>query len=213
MNSMDIGAISGIDDFNSRPAVESKADKDPERKSSASEAAETPAEEKRPRLNVKPEDIRELTPQEEEKLKELKRIDRSVKAHEMAHKVVAGEYAARPAAYVYERGPDGKLYAVGGEVRLDASRVPGDPEATIRKMQRIKRAALAPTDPSSQDLRAAVVAARIENTARQQMLDQQRRKAEDDESGHVFKSSVSVSEVFFGYSSAFPAGRFVDSLA
>ena len=44
----------------------------------------------------------------------------------------------------FVRGPDGKFYAVAGEVSIDTSAVPGNPRATIRKMQQVKRAALAP---------------------------------------------------------------------
>ena len=47
------------------------------------------------------------------------------------------------ANYQYQRGPDGKMYAVGGEVKIDTSREK-DPKDTIDKMQQVKRAALAP---------------------------------------------------------------------
>ena len=45
----------------------------------------------------------------------------------------------------------------------------GDPEATIRKAQTIKSAALAPQDPSSQDRRVAAEASRMEQEARQEL--------------------------------------------
>ena len=42
------------------------------------------------------------------------------------------------------RGPDNRQYAVGGEVQIDTSAVSGDPEATIRSAQTVRRAANAP---------------------------------------------------------------------
>jgi hypothetical protein len=47
--------------------------------------------------------------------------------------------------------PDGCDYALGGEVAIDTSAIAGDPEATLRKMEQIRRAALAPANPSGQD--------------------------------------------------------------
>jgi len=48
---------------------------------------------------------------------------------------------------------------VGGEVSIDTSPEPGDPEATLQKMRRVRAAALAPAYPSSQDLKVASNAA------------------------------------------------------
>lgn len=108
----------------------------------------------------------QLSEKERKELEELKRADRAVRAHEQAHKAVGGQYVRGGANYEYTRGPDGQLYAVGGEVKIDVSEVEGDPEATIRKMELIRRAALAPQDPSAQDRRVAAEASRRENRAR-----------------------------------------------
>ena len=86
---------------------------------------------------------------------ELKAIDRDVRQHEMAHVAAGGRYITSGANFSYQRGPDGKRYAVAGEVGIDTSPVPGDPRATIQKMRQIKAAALAPAHPSSQDLKVA----------------------------------------------------------
>jgi hypothetical protein len=88
-------------------------------------------------------------------LEELKKTDTEVRQHEMAHITAGGQYITSGANFTYQRGPDGKIYAVGGEVGIDTSPVPGDPEATIKKMRQVKNAALAPVDPSSQDLKVA----------------------------------------------------------
>jgi len=96
---------------------------------------------------------------EQRKLAELKKRDAEVRAHEQAHASVGGDLAAAP-SYEFELGPDGKQYAVGGEVNIDLAMVPGDPQATIVKMQKVKAAALAPADPSSADRSVASEAAK-----------------------------------------------------
>lgn len=66
------------------------------------------------------------------------------------------------------KGPDGRMYAVGGEVRIDVS--PGrTPEETVRKAEQIRRAALAPVDPSAQDYRVAAQAAQMMAQAQQEI--------------------------------------------
>jgi hypothetical protein len=75
----------------------------------------------------------------------------------------------RGVSFTYVRGPDGKRYAVGGEVSIDTSPVRGDPEATIQKAQQIRAAANAPANPSSQDRAVAAQAARMEQVARQEL--------------------------------------------
>jgi len=87
---------------------------------------------------------------EQQQIKELKARDTEVRVHEQAHASVGGQYAGSP-SYDYQRGPDGNNYAVGGEVQIDVSEIPGDPQATIDKMQTVRAAALAPAEPSSAD--------------------------------------------------------------
>lgn len=92
---------------------------------------------------------RELTKEQESQVRELKKRDAQVRAHEQAHANVGGSYASAP-TYTYTKGPDGKKYAIGGEVQIDTS-PERTPDATIRKMDIVIAAALAPSDPSSQD--------------------------------------------------------------
>jgi hypothetical protein len=91
-------------------------------------------------------------------LRQLRQRDQDVRAHEAAHKAAAGQYGGA-ISYNYETGPDGKRYAVGGSVSIDVSPVPGDPRATVRKMEQVMRAALAPGDPSPADRQIATQAA------------------------------------------------------
>ena len=95
-----------------------------------------------------------LTAEEQDLVARLKARDAEVRRHEQAHAAAGGQYAGQP-RYDYQTGPDGNRYAVGGEVSIDASAVPGDPEATVQKMRVVIRAALAPAEPSDQDRRVA----------------------------------------------------------
>ena len=101
----------------------------------------------------------ELTEEEKQQVEELQQRDREVRQHEAAHKSALGGLGGAP-QYDYETGPDGRQYAVGGEVSVQMSEVPGDPQATIQRAQQIARAATAPAEPSSQDysVRAKAVA-------------------------------------------------------
>lgn len=121
---------------------------------------------------------RELTREEQQDVAELKAKDREVRAHEMAHIAAGGQYVRGGATFEYQRGPDGKSYAVGGEVSIDTSEVRNDPEATIRKIQVVRKAALAPAKPSSQDRSVAAKATQKETQARQN-LTQQKTKNEE----------------------------------
>lgn len=109
-----------------------------------------------------------LTDEERAQVRNLEQRDHSVRSHEHAHKGAGGAHAGG-ISYSYETGPDGRRYAVGGEVPIDVAPVEGDPAATIRKMQQIRRAALAPADPSAAD---RAVAAKAQQTAQEAQAEQ-----------------------------------------
>lgn len=125
-----------------------------------------------------------LSEAEQKVVAELKRRDAEVRAHEQAHAQVGGEYAGAP-SYEYEVGPDNQRYAVAGEVPIDAAPVPGDPEATIQKMEVVKRAALAPAEPSSADRQVAALADRQRAAAQAELfsLKAAERRGDAPESG------------------------------
>lgn len=108
-------------------------------------------------------------------LEQLRARDREVRIHEAAHAAVGGRYAGS-ASFQYQRGPDGRNYAVGGEVGISTSPVPGDPQATIEKARTIRAAALAPAEPSAQDRRVAAEAAQMEVEARTELQAQTRQE-------------------------------------
>ncbi len=109
-----------------------------------------------------------LTPREQAEVRRLQARDREVRAHEQAHQAAGGSLVSAAASFSYTTGPDGKRYATGGEVAVDTSRG-RTPEETIRRAQQIRRAALAPAQPSGQDRSVAAQAAQMEAQARQEM--------------------------------------------
>lgn len=123
-----------------------------------------------------------LTPQEQRQqeleIAELVQRDREVRTHEQAHAAVGGQYAGAP-TYSFKRGPDGQRYAVSGEVSIDTAPIPNDPEATLRKMEIVLRAALAPIEPSPQDLRVAALAQAQAAQARVELAELRREEAGD----------------------------------
>lgn len=127
----------------------------------------------------------ELSEEEERRVQELKERDAEVRAHEQAHAAAGGPYAGAP-KYEFTNGPDGKRYATSGEVAIDVTPVRGNPEATIRKMEVVVRAALAPAEPSSQDLAVA-------RTAQQQRSEAQAELAKQRASELTGKSDGSKS--------------------
>ena len=81
----------------------------------------------------------ELTDEEQAVVDELRARDAQVRAHEAVHAAIGGGTPS----YEYRTGPDGKRYAVGGQVVMDASGGSTE-QGTIHRMRRVRTAALAP---------------------------------------------------------------------
>lgn len=108
----------------------------------------------------------------------LKQTDRAVRAHEQAHAAAAGGLALGGPSFTFQYGPDGRAYAVAGEVPIDTS--PGrTPEESISKAKQIRAAALAPSDPSAQDRAVAAAATQLEIQAQQELAQQTRTEGAD----------------------------------
>lgn len=123
-----------------------------------------------------------LTPAEQRVVAQLQARDREVRVHESAHKSAGGALAGG-VSYAYQAGPDGRQYAVGGEVQIDTG-AEGDPRATVAKMRRVIAAALAPAQPSAQDHAVAAAARAALAEAERQAREQDaalRRAAEADD--------------------------------
>ena len=117
---------------------------------------------------AEPQHFEELTDEEQGEVRELRTRDRAVRSHEQAHKAADGSHAG-PISLTFVTGPDGRRYATGGEVAIDLSPVEGDPDATVRKMQQVRRAALAPGEPSPQDRAVAARAGQLQARARSEV--------------------------------------------
>ena len=126
---------------------------------------------------------------EQQQIEKLKARDTEVRVHEQAHASVGGQYAGSP-SYEYQRGPDDTNYAVDGEVQIDVSEIPGDPQATIDKMQTVRAAALAPAEPSSAD-RAIAADATQKMAAAQAELS---APADDEAQAQEPQSALSINE-------------------
>lgn len=136
---------------------------------SPNEPTVAPEKQQQRRLEAQQERI------EQQQIQQLAARDREVRNHERAHAAVGGQYAGAP-RYQFERGPDGVNYAVGGEVSISTGGVAGDPQATLDKAQVIRRAALAPAEPSAQDRKVAAQATQMEAEARVELANIQREE-------------------------------------
>lgn len=118
----------------------------------------------------------QLSAQEQTVVRQMQARDREVRAHEQAHVAAGGQHAGG-ASYSYETGPDGKRYAVGGEVPIDTSEE-ATPQATIQKARIVRKAALAPAKPSAADRQVASKATAMEQKARQELQEEKQEQAE-----------------------------------
>ncbi len=144
----------------------------------------------------------ENDPQVKIEINQLKQREKEVIAHEAAHKAVGGQYTGA-VSYTYTMGPDNKKYISGGEVSI---RTPSssDPEEVLRIAEIVRRAALAPADPSSQDIsvaadasqRAANARAEIAKLDREEMMQKQKEQVSNNDSEKMKKvdSADSISD-------------------
>lgn len=111
----------------------------------------------------------QLSQAEQAQIKSLAETDRKVRTHESAHLAAAGGLSQGGASFGFKTGPDGKSYAVSGEVQISTAKG-RTPEETLARAAQIRRAALAPADPSSQDHRVAAEAAQMASEAQAALM-------------------------------------------
>lgn len=163
---------------------------DPHNRLAAEQAANQTAATNHSKQSEQQGENEQQAQQEQQQLDQLKQRDREVRAHEAAHQGAAGALGGA-AHYELKTGPDGKRYAVGGEVSIDISKVTGDPQATLAKANRIKSAALAPVDPSSQD---RAVAAQATALAAQALKDINAERTQENDSSSDASNTVRENE-------------------
>jgi len=115
----------------------------------------------------------ELSVEEKEMVFELQARDAEVRAHEAAHQ--SGGAATGGATYTYQIGPDGKMYAIGGEVSISFGSG-STPQETIANAQAVIASALAPANPSGQDMAVASSAMVMMMKAQQQLAQEAQEK-------------------------------------
>jgi len=129
--------------------------------------------------SIKSGAVKELSEGEKQLLKELSARDGEVRAHEAAHQAAGGGMTG-VASYTYQQGPDGKMYAIGGEVSI-SMKSGSTPEETIANARQIASAAMAAGDPSPQDFAVASSARVMEIKAQQQLAKEQREETSGQE--------------------------------
>lgn len=154
----------------------------------------------------------DISPEEEQVVKDLKRRDTEVKAHEAAHMAAGSGIVQGGASYEYQSGPDGKMYAVGGEVKIDVS-AESTPEATIKKMQQVRAAALAPAQPSGTDRAVAAQASQIEAQARIEKMQENKEDLENQRDQEADPLRTSSSDLQQYAASKSPLGSRIDFMA
>ncbi|WP_342129565.1 putative metalloprotease CJM1_0395 family protein [Hydrogenophaga sp. OTU3427] len=128
------------------------------------------------RAQARDQGTQRLTEAELRRVSELKAIDAKVRAHEAAHMAAGFGIVTGGPSYSTVYGPDGRAYAVGGEVGVDTS-TEKDPQANIDKGRRIQAAAMAPAEPSGQDFRVAAQGRALEAQGRQALAREQSEAA------------------------------------
>jgi len=141
----------------------------------------------------------ELTQEDLKRITELQKRDKEVRTHEQAHLSAAGQYAAGGASFSYTTGPDGKRYVNSGSVPIDLGKEK-TPEATIQKMRTVRRAALAPADPSGADRNIAAEASAKEAQAMKEVQTENQTASSEalKEANSAVKSNANQNDITTG---------------
>ena len=115
----------------------------------------------------------DLSAEERAAVDRLRQRDQQVRQEEEAHAAVAGDLAG-PISYVYQQGPDGRRYAVGGSVPIRSQVTSGDPAEARQLGARMAAAAHAATNPSGADLAAARQGYGLQGQAAETLRDRDR---------------------------------------
>ena len=135
----------------------------------------------------------ELTLGQQQELLQLQQRDFEVRAHEAAHIAAGGSViSSGSASFSYQKGPDGRLYAIGGEVSISSSGG-NTPEEKITIARQIQAGALAPANPSPQDLKVASSAAMMEAQARQDLA-LQKSEEQKEQAVNIYSGNQSKTE-------------------
>ncbi|WP_285162691.1 putative metalloprotease CJM1_0395 family protein [Shewanella goraebulensis] len=166
--------VSGFEGIGNKETEAQNAEVDDNAENSAENEAENKAQTEQKQEAVKQE-VEQQVQLDAQVIKELSARDSEVKTHEQAHAAVGGSFAHTP-QYTYEKGPDGKRYAVEGKVNIDVGVIEGNAQATYNKMQKVYAAAMAPVQPSIADIQVANEAVQKMNEAKKELTAERQEK-------------------------------------
>ena len=149
-------------------------EEDKERKDAILGEKKTQEKQKEEAKKESSKSTQELSPDEKRLVLDLQARDSEVRAHEAAHQAAGGGMTGA-ASYTYQLGPDGKMYAIGGEVSI-SMKSGSTPEETIANARQIAAAAMAAGNPSPQDYAVASSARVMEMKAQQQLAREQQEE-------------------------------------
>jgi len=151
----------------------------------------------------------DLSEEEQKQVAELKKRDQEVRRHERAHSAAAGSYGGLP-SYELQQGPDGKQYAIGGEVSIDV-KPENDPAATIAKADIVIRAALAPADPSAQDHQVAAQARQLKAEAVAE-LNKEKEAEKSEKRQPLFTETAEATDAYARAQQTSPAAQVIQTI-
>ena len=95
------------------------------------------------RIQTKQSKLEELSTDQLKSVKKKREFDKALTKHEEDHHTVAADLARSGPLYEMETGEDGQEYRKSGKVMIDTGITESD-EKTVKKMQQVRAAALAP---------------------------------------------------------------------
>ncbi len=164
-----------------KPAESARANYAPwsrhEKKPDSETGARPPIQSVVARYRPQPAAVKLGSPDSETEVRQMDDRSRKITNHENRHAAVlrdsgTGVADAKP-QLTRQQGPDGRQYAVAGEVNTDLRPIPGNPYATEHKAEAVYRSAIGDSDRSESDNQAARRALFAAQEARQSKLQQQ----------------------------------------
>ncbi len=108
-------------------------------------------------LVMKEKHVHGLSDNEQKAVNELKSRDKEVRLHEAEHMRNPELISVGGPKFTYAIGPDGKAYAIGGNVTLTTGK-PKSPEDAMQKAMALKNSSMGVGEPSSKDIGASISA-------------------------------------------------------
>gem|GEM_PF-5594133 len=108
----------------------------------------------------------------------LQQQDREIRQHEQAHLAAIGRIPTSGPIYRLAKGPDGRLYVIGGRVNFLMPPAQSAQEK-LELARQLRKMALAPAQPSAKDRSVAAQAAQQINQARRELAAEERLAAEN----------------------------------